>query len=150
MIGKIILHIAFVPTVNSWWFLGSTATGKFSILYSHLCLETVFLALKLTQDCYIHYNIFFLKTGNVIINWLLLSDATCRTEKLSSPSDYPSPEGNGSSKIEIFKLVSEMVKIWKCSLGYSKIPIFHLFHELGKTEAYTTQGQPFKIQILKL
>ena len=57
MIGKIILHIAFVPTVNSWWFLGSTATGKFSILYSHLCLETVFLALKLTQDCYIHYNI---------------------------------------------------------------------------------------------
>ena len=68
---------------------GGAATGKVCNLYPHLCLEAVFPALKLTQNCYLHYNIsiFFLKTGNLIINWLLLSYATCRTERLSSPFD---------------------------------------------------------------
>ena len=71
---------------------GSAATGKFCNLYPHLCLETVFTALKLTQlptNCYLHYNIniFFFKTSNLIMNWLLLSYATCCTEKLSAPFD---------------------------------------------------------------
>ena len=39
-------------------------------------------------------------------------------------------EGKGTSKIPIFKLFSELRKIWNGSLGYSKIP-FHFFHELG-------------------
>ena len=59
---------------------GGTATGKFCNLYPHLCLETVLPALKLTQNFYLHYN-------NIIINWLLLSYATCRTERLFSPFD---------------------------------------------------------------
>ena len=64
-----------------------TVTGKVCNLYPHLCFETVFPALKLTQNCDIHHNIktFFLKIGNLIINWLLLSDATCRTERPYSP-----------------------------------------------------------------
>ena len=42
-------------------------------------------------------------------------------------------QGEGTSKISIFKLFSELEKIWKCSLGFSKIPIYYLFYELGKT-----------------
>ena len=38
-------------------------------------------------------------------------------------------EGKGT-KISIFKLFSELGKIWKCNLGFSKIPISHLFYEL--------------------
>ena len=38
--------------------LGGTAkAGTFFNLYCHLCLETVFPGLKLTQNCYLHYNI---------------------------------------------------------------------------------------------
>ena len=39
------------------------------------CLETVFPVIKLTQNCYLHYNIniFFLKTDSLILHWLLLS-----------------------------------------------------------------------------
>ena len=35
-------------------------------------------------------------------------------------------EGKGT-KISIFKHFSEMGKIWKCNLGFSKISISHLF-----------------------
>ena len=35
-------------------------------------------------------------------------------------------EGKGT-KISIFKLFSELGKIWKCNLSFSKIPISHLF-----------------------
>ena len=37
--------------------VGTAAAGTFCNLYPHLCLETVFPALKLTQNCYLHYNI---------------------------------------------------------------------------------------------
>ena len=36
---------------------GWTATGTFWNLYSHLFLKRVFPALKLIQNCYLHYNI---------------------------------------------------------------------------------------------
>ena len=36
---------------------GGTVTGKFCNLYPLLCLGTVFPALKLSQNCYLHYNI---------------------------------------------------------------------------------------------
>ena len=32
----------------------STARGTFCNLYPHLCVETVFPAFKLTQNCYLH------------------------------------------------------------------------------------------------
>ena len=56
--------------------------------------------------------------------------------------DHPQPhhltkyEGKGT-KISILKFFSESGKIWKCSLGFSKILISHLFYELGKTWQYT-------------
>ena len=37
----------------------SATSGKFDYFYSHLSLETVFPALKLTQNCYINVNISF-------------------------------------------------------------------------------------------
>ena len=66
---------------------GTATAGLFYNLYVHLYLEIAFPALKLTQNCYLHYNIniCFLKTVNLIINWLLLSDAACHTERPSSP-----------------------------------------------------------------
>ena len=40
---------------------------------------------------------------------------------------------NKGTKISVFKLFSELaMKIWKFNLGFSKIPISHLFYELGK------------------
>ena len=65
--------------------------------------------------------------------------------------DCPQPhhltkyEGKGTN-ISIFKLFSELGKIWKYNLGFSKILTSHLFHELGKT----CQDQHFKIPILNL
>ena len=48
------------------------------------------------------------------------------------PHDLTKYEGKGT-KIPVFKLFSELgMKIWKCNLGFSKIPISHLFYELGK------------------
>ena len=44
------------------------------VKYPHLRLETVYPALKLAGNCYLHYNvnIFFFKTANLIVNnWLL-------------------------------------------------------------------------------
>ena len=57
--------------------------------YPHLCLETVFPAPKLAQNCYLHFNIniFLLKTANLIIKWLLPSSTTFHTERPSSPFD---------------------------------------------------------------
>ena len=81
--------------------------------------------------------LFFLKTANLIINWLL-SDATChRAERTSS--------------ILIFKLSSdELGEICKCNLGYSKIPIFHFLWIWKSLETYTAPGQHFKMQMLNL
>ena len=59
-------------------------------------------------------------------------------------------EGKGT-RISILKLFNELGKIWKCNLGFSKIPIFHLFYELGKTLAYTQpQNSISKCKLLNL
>ena len=52
-------------------------------------------------------------------------------------------EGKGT-KLSIFKLFSELGKIWKCNLNFSKIPISHLFYELGKTWKYTQSQNNFQ------
>ena len=51
--------------------------------YSHLSLETVFPALKLTENCYINVNI-FLKTDNLILNYV----------PFLSPIIIPCPRGS--------------------------------------------------------
>ena len=45
---------------NRWW-LWKAFPGKFCNFYPHLRLETVFPALKLTQNCCIKINIYFLE-----------------------------------------------------------------------------------------
>ena len=115
---------------------GGAATEKFCNLYPHLCFETVFATFnwyKIVPT--LKYKRFFLKTGNLMINWLLLSYATCRTERVFSPFDKWRQKG--TSKIPIFKHFCELRKIWWCSLGFSKIPLFHHFYELRKTWKYT-------------
>lgn len=85
-------------------------------------------------------NIFFLlTTGNLTINWLFLSYATYRNERLSSPSH------KDEGKREHFKNPNlQTVYYWigkhlemQPTAGYSKISVFHLFRELGKTCKYT-------------
>ena len=56
-------------------------------------------------------------------------------------------EGKGT-KISIFKLFSELGKIWKCNLGFSKIPISYLLWIGKNLEIYTAPDQHFKIQML--
>ena len=49
--------------------------------------------------------------------------------------DYPhhlTKYEDKGTKISIFKLFSELGKIWKCNLGFSKIPISHLFYDWEK------------------
>ena len=54
-------------------------------------------------------------------------------------------EGMGT-KISIFKLNGKMVKIWKCNLGFLKIPLW-----IEKNlEIYTAPDQHFKIKMLNL
>ena len=68
-----------------------------------------------------------MKTANLIKKWLLSS-----TNILCLLTKY---EINGTSKIPISKLFSDLGKIWKCNLGlYSKNLVFDLFYELGKIE----------------
>ena len=52
--------------------------------------------------------------------------------------------------MSIFKLFSELWKIWKCNLGFSKILISHLFYELRKTWKYAQPRPTFKIPMLNL
>ena len=64
----------------------------FTLIFT-LILETVFAALKLTQNCYIskYKHTLFLKTGNLILNWVPLSFFYKHPmpERLSSPSILP-------------------------------------------------------------
>ena len=41
-----------------------------NVKYPHLRLKTVYPALKLAGNCYLHYNVkmFFFKTANLIVN----------------------------------------------------------------------------------
>ena len=86
---------------------------------------------------------FFLKTAIFIINWFLF-DTTChRAERPPSVSPYEGKEmtlikyEGKETKISVFKCFSELGKIWKYNLGFSKIIISHLFYELAKTSKYT-------------
>ena len=109
-------------------------------------METVCPALKLTQKCYLHINIFykninifFLKTANLIINWLSLMPHVILLK--DHPHHLTKYEGKGA-KISIFKLFTELGTFWKCNLCFSKIPISRLFLWIGKNlEKYTAPDQ---------
>ena len=99
-------------------------------LYPHLCLETVFPALKLTQNCYLPYNIniFFLKTANLIINWLL-SDATChRTERL--PWNMKG-QGDKNLSFQTIKWIGENLEIQSRLFKNPNFPSLMKWEKLG-------------------
>ena len=81
-------------------------------------METVCPALKLTQNCYLHINIFykninifFLKTANLIINWLLF-DATCHLiERPPSPFDQIWTEGGTNLNFQTFQWIGEILEM---------------------------------------
>ena len=59
-------------------------------------------------------NIFFLKSGNLIRKWPLLSYATYYTERLSSPSKKIGRQGDFKNSNTIFKIDSSLVNCdWK-------------------------------------
>ena len=68
---------------------------------------------------------FLLKTDNLIINNLLLFSDTIHAVLQDHPHHLTKYEGK-EKKISIFKLFSELGKIWNCNPGFSKIPISQL------------------------
>ena len=58
--------------------LGFWGESKFQenfAIFPLLNLEIVFPALKLTRNCYLKEHFVFMKTGNLIINWVSLSSS---------------------------------------------------------------------------
>ena len=75
-------------SVNSWWVwkreTAQLALITFCIFYPHFSLETVFPETKVLHE---NTNFYFLKTGNLIINWLSPTYAHAVPERLSYLSD---------------------------------------------------------------
>ena len=117
------------------WFVSNTVveSGVSRNSFSNdLSLEAVSPVLKLTQNCYINMNIFFLKKGSLIINWVpfCVTNILCLKK---FPYNATKHEMKGTSKIPISQLFSELGKFLKCSLGLNlENSIFYLFHELRK------------------
>ena len=109
---------------REFWGGDGATSVLFCNVYLHVNLETVFPALKVTQNFVftkIYEQFGFWRTGNLIIYGfpsLLQTYCVCQTI------------------LPISKLFSELRKTWMYNRGsYSKILMFHLFHELGKTRA---------------
>ena len=118
--------------------VGSTATGKCCNSYLDLYIETVFTALKLTLNCYLHYNINIFFENWQFIHKLALSFLRHMLYWKTILTVWQNLKAKGdTSKIPVFKLLSEFEEISKGCLGYPKIAIFHLIYELGKTWKYT-------------
>ena len=107
-------------------YLGEAAKpGKFCNSFPLLNLEIVFPALKLTINCYLNMSIFFHE------NWQFnhkMGPPLSSTNILCQLTKY---EINGTSKILISKLFSELEKNWKRNL---RLYYLYLFHELGEIE----------------
>ena len=105
MIQKIILNIGENPrkarpwlasvicfvTLNGWCVWGKAAAPQDK--FCNLSPTFIFSNSISSSNCYTKllpswkYKHFFLKNGNLIINWLLLYCTKCCTERVSSPSD---------------------------------------------------------------
>ena len=118
MIRKMIMHMGRIQTkrgIGCWQvgfvscckianrFLGAggAATGKFCNLYPHFYFQILTDAKLLPKLQYKH---FCLKTGNLIINWLLLSYATCHAERLSSMF-YKNMKARGLQKSQFLNIL---------------------------------------------
>ena len=68
---RVVLANKFVLSKTQLGILGLVTTPrKFCNFLTFLSTEVAFPALKLTENCYLNINIFFLKNGNFIINWV--------------------------------------------------------------------------------
>ena len=105
---------------------GTARAGTFYNLYRHLCLETVFPALKPTQNCYLHY-----KSANLIVNWLLWSHMSSYWK--TTLTIWPDMKASGQ-KFQTFYRIGENLEIQS---KLFKNPNFPSLHELRKTWKYT-------------
>ena len=106
---------------------------------SFMFASNIFPALKLTENFYLHYNIRTF-SWKVAVSWQIASLSPTPHAVLK---DYPHHLKKYESKGTSFKSANFKTLKWigknlevlfnPGKLGYSKIPIFHLFHEFGKT-----------------
>ena len=102
---------------------------KFCNFYPHLILETEFLKLKLTQTCYINMKNYFIENWQFNHKLTPLSYTHTKIERPSSQLDKIRNEVKFKSSnfptLPILPVESQVI---------FKNPIFHLFHELEKSE----------------
>ena len=118
--------------------MGTTTAQEHSAIYIFIYVCKQYLQLinwhKIVTYILI-LTFFFLKTANLIINWLVVSGVPQVVLK-DHPQHLTEYEGKGT-KISICKLFNKLGKNWKCHLRFSKVPISHLFYALEKTWKYT-------------
>ena len=128
----------------------SATPGKFGYSYSHLSLETVFPAFMLTQNCYVHTykNIFFLRIGNLILNWVPLSFSYNHPmpERLSCLS-FPTLQRIGNNLEAQARLMLNKAIFHLFSLNWEVQPQQHTkilksLCKLGKTWKYSLRRTP--------
>ena len=101
-------------TVNSWWVWGKQP----SLTQKHFAIYTLIYVGK-------HY--FQLLNWHKILTYIIMKTAFLENWHFNNTLNSPLLRFTSyTSKGSISRLFSELGKIWKCSLGYAKIPIFHI------------------------
>ena len=93
--------------------LGIQPQEHFAVYTLVMFGNNIYAALKLMQNCYLHYNINIINHESTALWCHMLCWKTILTIWQ-----------NMMAKILIFKVFNELRKIWKCNLGFSKIQIF--------------------------
>ena len=84
-----------------------------------------------------------METGNLIINWLLLSYATCRTERLSSPFDK-NVKARGLQKSQFLNSLVNWEKFGSVALAFQKSQLSICFMNWEKLGRPTFQNPNFE------
>ena len=112
-----ILHIGKKLSQVRCWRGDLRTLGKLCSFSPLLSLETVFPALKVTQNCYLNVNISFFENWpfNHILGPLRFSTNILCLKNY--PHNLTKYEINRPSKIPISHFFTEFRKIWNCNLG---------------------------------
>lgn len=109
----------------SWVIWGDRTTpGKVCILYSHLSLQAVFPALKVTQNCYVNIKI-SLSWNKFFFFFFFYYELDLSPTDIQCLEDYPSNqtkyyrkyENKGTTKIPISQLYGKLAKLLKYRLN---------------------------------
>ena len=114
----------------------SRAIGKFCNSYHHLCLKTVFTALKLAENSYKYFNItIFFK--NWQFNHQLAPVLICHM--LHWKTFLTISQNTNARRLQKWQFSNCLVNYEKLEVQprLLKISVFLLFHELGKAWKYT-------------